>query len=112
MGTLTANGQTLAVTKATVAADFHEALHVLGNFAVQVALNREVLLDVIAELAEILFGEVLHADVRVHTGFRKDLLGGREANAVDVGQADFNALIARKVDTNETCHRLIPLLSS
>ena len=31
VGTLTANGQTLAVTKATVAADFHEALHVLGR---------------------------------------------------------------------------------
>ena len=32
--------------------------------------------------------------------------GGREADAVNVGQADFNALVARKVDTNKTCHRL------
>ena len=45
--------------------------------------------------------------VRIDARLSQDLLGRGQANAVDVGQADFNALVARKVDTNKTCHRFI-----
>ena len=47
---LTANGQAATMTQAAVAADLHEALHVLRNLAMQVALDLEVLLDVVAQL--------------------------------------------------------------
>ena len=105
MCALTANGQALAVTQATVAADFHKALNVLRNLAMQVALNLEVALDVVAELHELFLGEVVRARVGVDARLGQDLLGRGQANAVNVGQADFNALAARKVDTNKTCHR-------
>ena len=75
----------------------------------QVAFDLEVVLDVVAQLGQIIFAEILHADVGIDTGICDDLLGGGGANAVNVGQADFNALVARKVDTNETCHELISL---
>ena len=101
---LTANGQTTTMTKTTIATDFHEALDILRNFAVQVTFGGEVLLDIVAELGEFVFRNVLDASVRVDTGFGQDLLRGGKADAVNVGQADFNALVARKVDTNETCH--------
>ena len=73
---LAANGQTAAVTQATVAADFHKALNVLRNLAVQVALDREVLLDVVAQLDEILLGEVVGALIRVDAGLGENLLRG------------------------------------
>ena len=50
--------------------------------------------------------EVRSWDRKMRVSFSEDLLGGRQTDAVDVGQADFNALVARKVDTNKTCHRL------
>ena len=93
------------MTEAAVAADLHEALDVLGNLAVQVALHLDVLLDVVAQLGQIVLREVLDADVGIHAGFGEDLFGGGQTDTVDVGQADFNALVARKVDTNKTSHR-------
>ena len=101
---LTANGQAATMTQAAIATDLHEALHVLRNLAVQVALHLEILLDVVAQLREILFREVLHANVGINAGIGDDLLGRGLANAVNVGQGDLNALIAGKIDTNETCH--------
>lgn len=47
------------MTQATVAADFHKALDVLRHLAVQVALHLDVVLDVVTQLDEILFGEVV-----------------------------------------------------
>ena len=72
----------------------------------QVALHLDVRLNVVAQLGKVILREVLHADAGIDAGFSEDLLGGRQTDAVDVGQADFNALVARKVDTNKTCHRL------
>ena len=76
----------------------------------QVALSGEVSLDVVTKLGEFIFRKIVYAGIGVNTGFCEDLLGGGEANAVDIGQADFNALVARKVDTNETCHEYVPFL--
>ena len=70
----------------------------------QVAFDLEVLLDVVAQLREVFLGKVLHANVGIDAGSGDDLFGRSEANAVNVGQGDLNALIAGKIDTNETCH--------
>ena len=51
------------MTQATVAADLHKALDVLRHLAVQVALHLDVVLDVVAQLGEILFGEVVRTRV-------------------------------------------------
>ena len=59
---------------------------------------------------ELVVAQILHADIGVHASLRQDILGALSANAVDIGPADFNALVARKVDTNETCHEIIPFL--
>ena len=98
------------MTQATVATDFHEALNILRYFAVQVALSGEVSLDVVTKLGKFIFRKIVYAGIGVNTGFCEDLLGGGEANAVDIGQADLNALVARKVDTNKTCHEYVPFL--
>ena len=102
--TLAANGQTATMAKAAVAADLHQTLHVLGNLTMEVALDGEVVLDVVTQLRELFLGEIVGAGVRVDAGFREDLFGGREADAVDIGQTDLDALVAREVDTNKTSH--------
>ena len=68
VGALATNGQTLAVTEATVAANLHQALDVLRNLAVQVTFDGEVLVDVFADLLQIVFGDILDTDVRVKAG--------------------------------------------
>ena len=104
MGALATNGQTLAVTEATVAANLHQTLDVLRNLAVQVTFDGEVLVDVFADLLQIVFGDILDTNVRVNAGLCNDLLGGRVADAVNVGQTDLDALLAREVDAEKTSH--------
>ena len=101
------------MAQATVAADFHKALNVLRNLAMEVALDGEVLVDVFADFLEIVLGDVLHADIRVDASLSDNLFCGGVADTVDVSQADLNALLAREVDTKKTCHSLasLPLLT-
>ena len=40
----------------------------------------------------------------------QDLLGAGTADAVDVGQRDLHALVAREIDAHETCHQAVFLL--
>src|SRR6478752_5273261 len=50
--------------------------------------------------------------VRVDTGGSEQLLGAGTADAVDVGESDLDALVAREVNTNEACHVAVPCLFS
>ena len=40
----------------------------------------------------------------VDPGGRQELLGAGTADAVDVGECDLDALVAREIHTNEACH--------
>src|SRR5690606_27453123 len=62
------------------------------------------LLDPVTKRDELLVDEVLDSGVRVYAGRRESLAGARAAHAVDVGQCDLDALLARQIDSNETCH--------
>ena len=94
------------MTHTAIAADFHQTLDVQGDFAAQIAFHLQVVLDVVAQLADVVFGEILDAGVGVNADFRKHLLRGRQANTVDVGQADLNALFSGQVHTCNACHVL------
>ena len=59
LGALTAHGQAPAVPDALVAADLDLAADVGGDLAAQVTLDLVVGLDVVAELDQLLVGEVL-----------------------------------------------------
>ena len=93
------------MTKAAVAADLHQTLHVLGNLAMKVALDSEVVLDVITQLRELFLSQIIGAGVGIDARLREDLLGSREADAVNIGQTDLDALVAREVDADKTCHK-------
>ena len=56
------NGQALAVTQATVAADVHETLDVHRNFAAQVAFHFIVLFEFLTDFVQFFSGEIVDAN--------------------------------------------------
>src|SRR5690606_17306330 len=104
LGALSTHGQTTTVSQALVAADLDLAADVRLNLATEVTLDLVTLLDVLAELGEVLVRQILAAQVRVDTRGLEDLLGAGTADAVDVRECDLHPLFAGKIDTCETCH--------
>ena len=92
------------MTQATVAADFGEPLDVHRGLTAQVTFDGVLVLDDFTELCFVIFGQVLDAGIRVDTGLCQDLLGSGQANALDIGQSNFNSLFAGQVNTSNTCH--------
>src|SRR5437867_5144315 len=87
-----------------IAADFPQALDRLGPLAPQVALDLEVRVDVVAELRDLLVGEVAHLFVGREAERSANLARGRLADSVDVGQPDLEPLLVREVDAGNTSH--------
>src|SRR3954449_5669742 len=98
LGVLAADGQAATVAETAVAADLHQALDVLRALAAQIALDRQIAVDGVAQLADLVLGEVANVGVRGHTDLGQQLVGRRAADPVDVGQPDLNALVERDVD--------------
>src|SRR6185437_10769021 len=108
---LAAHGEAAPVAQAPVAADLHQPLDVLRPLPAQVALNLERLVDVIAQPRDLFLGQVAHLRVGADAEILEHHVGGRAADAVDVGEADLDALLARDVDACDPSHRLpLPLL--
>src|SRR3954452_1816076 len=101
---LAVDRQAAPVAQAAVAADLHQALDVLGALAAQVALDGQLVVDVVAELADLVLGEVADVGVGVDAGGRERGARLRVTDAVDVGQPDLDALVQRDVDACDTCH--------
>src|SRR5580704_2742099 len=60
---LAAHGQTPAVPYPPVAADFHQALDVHGDVLAEITLHATLLLYDAADLPDVVFGQILHAEV-------------------------------------------------
>ena len=109
LGTLTTNGQALSVTNATVASNFNKTLDIKLYAGAKVAFYHNILVNVFSESRFISLGEVRYAGVGVDSGSLEDVVGGLTADAVDIGQTDFNALLTRHVNTSYTSHSLLHL---
>src|SRR5689334_2531189 len=104
LGALTVDGQPAAVPQALVAPDLDLATDVARHLAAQVTLDAEVLVDVVAQLQQVLVAEVLDAQVRADARRGQGLLGVGLADAVDVGERDLHPLLAGEVDAGQSCH--------
>src|SRR5688572_28792544 len=93
-----------AVAQPAVAADFHQALDVHGDLLAKVSFDAPLLFDHPADLPDVVFRQILHADVRADPGLLEDGVRPDAPDAVDVGEPDFDALGAREVDACDTCH--------
>src|SRR5687767_8241804 len=109
LGALTADREAHAVAATLVAADLDLATDVRLDLATEVTLDLEVRFDLVAELDQLLVAERVDSRVRVDPGRGEQLLGAGTADAVDVGESDLDALVAREVDTNEACHVAVSL---
>src|SRR6478735_4183053 len=104
LGPLAAHRQATAVAQALVAADLDLAADVGLHLAAQIALHLEGGFDVVAQVGHLIVGQVLRAQVPVDAGGFQNLLGAGTADAVDVGQRDLHALIAREVYAHKSGH--------
>src|SRR4051795_702636 len=77
LGALAVDRQATAVAETAVAADLHQALDVLRALAAKVALDGEVVVDVVAELADLVLGEVADVGVLIHARGREGGTGLR-----------------------------------
>src|SRR6478609_4927055 len=112
LGALAADREAHAVAATLVAADLDLAADVRLDLTSEVTLDLEVGLDLVAKLDQLLVTERVDPGVRVDAGGGQELLGAGTADAVDVGECDLDALVAREVDTNEACHVAFPCLFS
>src|SRR5690606_19282673 len=105
-GPLAMDGEIPPVALAAVAVDLDQPGDVLPHFAAQVAFDNEVLVDVFADANDLVVGQVPHFSVGIDAGFSENLLRPREADAIDIGERDFDALVVWKVDPGNSCHSL------
>ena len=96
------------MTDAAVRADLAEALDRLRAVAAQVALDLELLVDVLAQLRDLLVGEVADLRVGIEAERGSDLARRRLADPVDVRQPDLEPLLIRKIDSGDSCHVASP----
>ena len=88
-----------------IRADIGQALDVARNLTAQIAFHLDVAVDRVAQLLLIFFRKVLDPSVRIDSSFAQDLLRGRYTDAEDIGQPDFNPLLAGQVDAGDTSHQ-------
>ena len=105
LGGLTADGKTVTVTDAAVAADVHQTLDVELDLRTKVTLHLVVGADNLADLGGLLVGPVLYFDVAVNACLVQDFLGGAAADAEDVGQGYFTSFVLGEVNSHYSyCH--------
>lgn len=68
----------------------------------QVSFN-SVVLHRGAELLDIIVRQILCPDVRANPGGGQNLLGPNKADAIDVGQGDFDPLVPGNIDAGNPC---------
>src|SRR5919198_5383700 len=98
---------------AAVGADLAEPLDRLRAVAAQIAFHLDVLVDVVAELRDLVLGEVANLRVGIEAERCSDPARRRLADAVDVRQPDLEPLLVGEIDACDACHWLtLPLLVS
>ena len=103
-GTLATHGQALAVTQAAVAANVHQALDVGGDFRAQDAFGFVFGADDGPDFGEFIVRPILGLLVDVDASLIQNLGGVAPANAENVSQGDFAALVVRDVYPCDTSH--------
>src|SRR5581483_9552238 len=88
-----------------VRADLREALDRLGPLAAEIAFDLIVRVDVVAQLRDLVLGQVADLDVTRQPERVGDLLRRRLTDSVDVGEPDLEPLLVRQVHACDTCHR-------
>src|SRR5262245_26249616 len=96
--------QVTTMPQSAVRADLGQALDRLRPLAAKVALDLVVAVDVLAELRDLVLGEVADLRVRREPERHADLARARLPDAVDVGQPDLEPLLVGEIDACDASH--------
>src|SRR5262249_42606703 len=89
---LAADREATAVAQAPIATDLLQPLDVLRALAAQITLDDVAVVDDVAQPDDLFLGEVAHLAIRLDPNVGQDPVRGRPTDAVDIGQADLDAL--------------------
>lgn len=92
------------MSNALVAGDLHLAADVGLHLTPEVALDLVVGVDPVAQLDQLVLGELVHPGARRDPGVLQGLVGASTADPVNVGECDLHPLLAGEVDAGNTCH--------
>ena len=87
------------MANATVRTDFDESLDVQSGFPTKITFDLKVVVNVVTKLGNILLGKIFYASIGVDAGSFDDIVCSLSADAMDIGESDFNSLVSRQVDT-------------
>ena len=104
VGPLTTHRQTFAMAQAAVAAQIHQALDVHRDFTPQIALDPVFPVYQLADVEDLLIGELVHPAIVGDAQLLADLGGLGRANAIDIAQPDQHALVGRDIHAGNTRH--------
>src|SRR5690606_33421591 len=79
-----------------------------SDLTAEVTFHLVVALDVVTKRDQLVVAEVLDTDRLVDLGGLQDLDRAGATDAVDVGEGDHHALVARDVNAGKTCHAVSP----
>ncbi|KXB33021.1 hypothetical protein HMPREF3192_01392 [Atopobium deltae] len=94
--------KTFAVTQTAIATNLHETGYILANLTAEVTLNGIVVANSVTKLCYFVLSEVTNMSIWIYPSNLTNLVSAGAANAVDIGQTDLDALLAREVDTVNT----------
>src|ERR1041385_4438955 len=99
-----AHWEVAAMTATAIAAEIDQALDVELHVAAKIALDAVVLLDRVADPADVVLVEIVGALVERDAGFVQHDVRGLAAETVDVRERDIHPLVAREVDASDARH--------
>ena len=100
---MAANGESHAVAAAPQAANILETLESHALLAPQVTLEGEVFSST-TKLLHVGVAEILHPDIRVDSSLGQKFLGTGQADAIHIGEGNFDPLVARDINTGNPSH--------
>jgi hypothetical protein len=92
--------------KSSIGPDLDEPLDVHLDFSTQISLDDVATLDDVADRANLALRELRVTLVWIHTREVQDVVASLPANAVDIRQPYFDALVPRQVDSCNTNHAI------
>ena len=103
-GALPVDGQTFAVTEASVRAEVHQTLDVLLHLAARITFDLDRAVDRVANVLHVRFGELVDLAVFGHLRELTQLASGGVADPVDVREGINDGLTAGEIDTSNARH--------
>ena len=89
---------------AAIRPDLDQALNAHLNFTAQVAFHLVVLANKLADRSDIRLRKIFHPYIGVDLCLSQDFLRASRSYPIEIGQANFNPLVAGQIDTFNSRH--------